>query len=62
MLPLYNNTPGYLKTKLHKIIMKTARSAIGDYCFKKSITYILNKCKLMNIDNMIKYSSLVFYK
>ena len=60
MLPIYNNIPNYLKTKLHKIIMKSARSAIGDYCFKKSITYILNKCKWLNIENMIKYSSIVF--
>ena len=60
MLPLYNSIPGYLKGKLHKIIMKTARSAIGDYCYRKSTSYILNKCKFMNIENMIKYSSLVF--
>ena len=37
-----------------------ARCAIGNYCLKKSIHYILNKCKWLSINNMIKYSSLVF--
>ena len=60
MLPLYNNLPLYLRNKLHKILMKSARSAIGNYCYKKSTSYILNKCKWLNINNMIKYSSLVF--
>ena len=60
MLPLYNNLPLYLRNKLHKIQMKSARTAIGNYCYKKSTSYILNKCKWLNINNMIKYSSLVF--
>ena len=58
MLPLYNNLPLYLRNKLHKILMKSARSAIGNYCYKKSTSYILNKCKWLNINNMIKYSSI----
>ena len=60
MLPLYNNVPEYLNNKLHKILMKAARAAIGDYCFKKSTSYILGKCKWMRIKDMITYSSLVF--
>ena len=34
------------------------RAAIGSYCFKKGITYILNKCKWLTITNLITYSSL----
>ncbi len=44
--------------KLHKVVMTAARAAIGDYCFKKSISYILNKCKWLNINNMIINASL----
>ena len=39
--------------------MKSVRTAIGDYCFKKSTNYILQKCKWMNIDDMIMFSGLV---
>ena len=60
MLPIYNNIPKYLYNKLHKILMKSARCAIGNYCFRKSTSYILSKCKWMTIDQMITYSSLVF--
>ena len=60
MLPLYNNVPQYLTNKLHKILMTAARCAIGDYCFKKSNKYILNKCKWLSVKNMITYSSLIF--
>ena len=35
MLPIYNIAPNYLKNKLHKIVMKGARTAIGNYCYKK---------------------------
>ena len=59
-LPLYNNVPQYLTNKLHKILMTAARCAIGDYCFKKSNKYILNKCKWLSVKNMITYSSLIF--
>ena len=45
MLPLYNNLPLYLRNKLHKIQMKSARTAIANYCYKKSTSYILNRCK-----------------
>ena len=55
MLPIYNNLPGYLNNKLHKIIMTAARTVIGNYCFRKSNLYILNKCNWMNVKNMIKH-------
>ena len=59
-LPLYMGLNQKLLTKLHKVIMTAARAAIGSFCFKKSKTYILNKCKLLDIKDMIIYSSLLF--
>ena len=38
--------------------MTAARAAIGDYCFKKSTQYILNKCKWFDINDLITFSSL----
>ena len=60
MLPIYNNVLKYMMHKFHKILMKSARCAIGNYCFRKSTSYILDKCKWMTIEKMITYSSLVF--
>ena len=60
ILPLYLNLNQNIINKLHKVVMTSARCAIGSYCFKKSIKYILKKCKLLNIKNMILYSSLNF--
>ena len=40
--------------------MTSARLAIGNYCFKKSKKYILDKCKWLSIENMITYSCLLF--
>ena len=42
MLPIYANANQNNIGKLHKILITAARAAIGSYCFKKSITYILN--------------------
>ena len=47
-----------LTQKLHKVVMTAARAAIGNYCFKKLTSYILEKCKWLNIKNMILHSSL----
>ena len=60
IIPLYLNINKNLSTKLHKVLMTAARAAIGSYCFKKSKTYILNKCKWLNMNQMILYSSLKF--
>ena len=60
MLPIYNNLPGYLNNKLHKIIMTAARTVIGNYCFRQSNLYILNKCNWMNVQNMIKHRCLCY--
>ena len=59
MLPLYSVVSTDNNNKLHKIIMTAARAVIGNYCFKKSISYILNKCKWLNINNMITRSAVM---
>lgn len=58
LLPLYSQADKPMLNKLHKILTTAARCAIGHYCFKKSITYMLNKCKWLEIDKMISYASL----
>ena len=40
--------------------MTSARSAIGNYCFKKSCSYILSKCNWLSIENMIIFSGIKF--
>ena len=60
-LPLYMNCTEENITKLHRVVMSSARMAIGNYCFMKSTIYILNKCELLNIKNLIIYSSLNLY-
>ena len=35
--------------------MTAARAAIGNYCYRKSTKYILDKCKWLPIDDLIKY-------
>ena len=58
ILPIYMHANKKLKDKLHKVLMTAARCAIGNYCFRKSICYILNKCKWETIDNMILNASI----
>ena len=58
MIPIYSIGTQANFTKLHKIIMTAARAAIGNYCYKKSTNYILNKCKWFDIQDMILISSL----
>ena len=55
---MYMNTTHYNLTKLHKILMTSARTAIGDYCCRSSITAILTKCNWISIDHMVLHSSL----
>merc|ERR1711873_31590 len=48
---------------IKKIIMMSARTIIGNYCYKKSIGYILGKCKMFDISIMIAQSCLkLFHK
>ena len=60
IIPLYLNLNINLLNKLHKVLMTAARATIGSYCFKKSKIYILNKCKWLDIKQMINYASLKF--
>ena len=60
-MPLYMNCSVHNIEKLHKVLMSAARAAIGSYCFRKSKIYILNKCKLLNIKNLILFSTLSFF-
>ena len=62
-LPIYTPKIKNQQSKLHKIIMMSARTIIGNYCFKKSTKYILEKCKMNDITIMIALSSLkLFHK
>merc|ERR1712105_51375 len=55
---MYINTTQHNMTKLHKILMTSARTAIGNYCCQKSTLQILSKCNWISIDLMIIHSSL----
>ena len=39
-MPLYSQINRSQETKIHRVIMSSARTAIGSFCFKKSISYI----------------------
>ena len=58
ILPLYSQANQIMTNKLHKVLMTAARCVIGNYCFKKSINYILSKCNWLNINKMISNASL----
>ena len=58
LLPLFSFATQVNLRKLHKIIMTAARAAIGSFCFRKNISYILDKCKWFSIRDLILYSSL----
>ena len=58
MIPLYMNAPAYEIKKLHKVLMTSARLAIGSYCFKKSCDYMLKKCNWLNINNLINHAGI----
>merc|ERR1712240_73314 len=58
MLPIYMGADANNITKLHWVLMKAARSAIGDYCCKQSINQILNRCKWLEIRLMIKHAAI----
>ena len=60
-MPLYMSCSQKNIATLHKVIMTSARTAIGNYCYKKSITYILNKCGILDAKNIILLSCLSLY-
>ena len=54
LTPLYLNANKNQIDKMHKVLMTSARTVIGNYCFRKSKSYILNKCGWLDIANIIK--------
>ena len=59
-MPMYTQLNKYKISKIHKVIMTSACAAIGSFCFKKSIKYILEKCNILNAYDMISFSSIIF--
>ena len=59
-LPIYSQLTEGQISKLHKVIMTAARCSIGSYCFKKSKKYILDKCKMLAVKELIMCSMLLF--
>ena len=47
-------------SRIHKVIMTAARAIIGNYCFKKSTSYILDKCDLLTAKQAITYAAIKF--
>ena len=59
-MPIYTQATEAQIAKIHKVIMTASRVIIGSYCFKKSTTYILDKCGLLSAKQMIAYSSITY--
>ena len=53
MLPFYSSINNDQLNKLHKVIMTSARMAIGNYCFKVKCNKILGRCNWLPITEMI---------
>ena len=58
LTPLYLSANKQQIDKIHKVLMTSARTVIGNYCFRKSKKYILNKCGWIDIVKMIKCSAM----
>ena len=59
MLPLYMGSGHDNMNKLHKVLMRAARTARNNYCCKQSIGQRLGSCKWLPINKMIIHSALV---
>ena len=59
-LPLCLGMSVKLHEMLHKVCMRSARLAIGNYCFKKSTSYILSNCKMLPIKKLVYFASINF--
>merc|ERR1712105_226449 len=59
-LPTYTQITDKQNIRIHRVIMAAARTIIGNYCFKKSINYILDKCKLLDSKDMIAFASIKY--
>ena len=59
MLPIYMNTTSDNITKLHRVLMRCARTTIGNYCCRMNTAAILGKCNWLGINKFIVHSGLV---
>ena len=59
-LPLCINETEVIKSKLHSIVMKTARFIRGSYCFKESTKSILSSVKLKPVDELLAQAGAKF--
>ena len=57
-LPLLSNISVTACNKVHKIIMTSARTFIGNYCYKSSCDKILKECDWFDVDSLVKFSSM----
>ena len=53
MLPFYSSLTIEQTNKLHKVIMTSARMAIGNYCYRVECNKILGRCNWLPINDMI---------
>ena len=60
MLPLFVSANLRSKNLIHRVLMRSGHLAIGNYCYKKSITYILSKCGWVDSDQLINKSVVKF--
>ena len=58
MLPFFSSATVLNMNKIHKLLMFAARTVIGNYCFKKSTSYILGKCNWVTAEQLIRMSGL----
>ena len=59
-IPLYTQVTLKQLNMIHKVIMTSARVCIRSHCFKKSTKYILDKYNMLNVKQMIIFSTLIF--
>ena len=60
ILPLHLNCTNIQIKKLHKIVMRSAKLALGSACFKISNVKILQRCNWLSFLNLLRYSALIF--
>ena len=60
-MPLYYGLNNELENKFHKILMRSARLVIGNYCPKKTIGYILDKCDILPIKTFILFATIKLF-
>ena len=60
MLPILSSLNKTQINKVHKLIMFSARSVIGNYCYKISIKSILSQLNWMSANQLITWSGLKF--